>query len=598
MIVQLCLEAHELFSATDSEGTEGSKVSKGSGSTLLSLLPSVQTSPCVAFGARPIVQSLVALAGSATTAVALALFGRIEWPYVLLGWVAFVPWFAALDRMRTVAGALACGLLASELFVAALFPWIPRAISDYSGASPMVAIAVTVAIAPLLQPQFIAGALGRHAARRLGADAVRVALVAASAYVAADGLLPKLFADTAGHGLYASPLLRQAADLGGAHGLTFLLLLVNDAVLAALRARTVRSSMLRPIGCALAVPALLAAYGAIRQVQFGEGRTPAITVAIVQGNVSHYDRLAQEVGTYEAVRRILAPYFDLSGRLLAERDVDLLVWPETVYPTSFGAPKSSEGAAFDRALGGLVMQSGVPLLFGTYEREREAEFNVAVLLEAGKGQVTFDSYRKTDLFPFTEYLPHWLDKEWVRSRLPWAGRWTAGSGAQVLRVTLTQQHALLLAPLICYDAIDPGLVVPAIRQGAELIATLSNDSWFAYPGVQRLILIVSAFRSIETRRPQLRATPTGISAVISATGELTDFLGADQRGTIVTTIQPSHAAWTPVVALGNWFPPAALVAGIVVGIASAPAVWEAMSAPSRCARMTLRFLRRAFRRAE
>lgn len=516
-----------------------------------------------------IVPAVIAFAGSATTAVALALFGRVEWPHVLLGWIAFVPWFAALDRMRTAAGAFASGVLVSELFVAALFPWIPRAISDYSGASPMVAIAVTAAIAPLLQPQFIAGALARHAARRLGADPTRIALLGASAYVAADGLLPKLFADTFGQALYASPLLRQAADVGGTHGLTFLLLLVNDALLAAWRVRAVTSALLRPVGFALAVPALLAAYGAVRLTQLRASDAPAITVAIIQGNVSHYDRLAQEVGTFEAVRRILEPYFDLSGPLLEERDVDLLVWPETVYPTSFGAPKSSDGAAFDRAIGGLVVESGVPLLFGTYEREGEAEFNVAVLLEAGEGQVTFDSYRKTDLFPFTEYLPRWLDNEWTRSRLPWAGRWTAGSGAQVLRATLPQQRSLLLAPLICYDAINPGLVAPAVRQGAEVIATLSNDSWFAYPGAQRVILIVSAFRSIETRRPQIRATPTGISAVIDATGELTHVLGADQRGTIVATIQPSRAAWTPVVALGNWFPLAALVAGIALGITTA-----------------------------
>jgi apolipoprotein N-acyltransferase len=318
--------------------------------------------------------------------------------------------------------------------------------------------------------------------------------------------------------------------------------------------------------CVLALPSALAAYGAVRLAQLDAGeQTAAITVGVVQANVSHYDRLADEVGTFEAVRRILDPHFALSSTLLEQHELDLLVWPETVYPTSFGAPKSADGAAFDRAIGALVAQSGVPLLFGTYERDGDAEYNVAVLLEAtSEARVTFDSYRKSNLFPFTEYVPAWLESDWLRARLPWAGRWKPGSGAQVLHAALPAGDSLSIAPLICYDAIDPGFVAPAVRQGAALLATLSNDSWFAYPGVQRLILILSAFRSIEMRRPQIRATPTGVSAVISATGALTDLLDVNRRGTLVASIVPARDAWTPMVALGNWLPPAALLAALAL----------------------------------
>jgi apolipoprotein N-acyltransferase len=228
----------------------------------------------------------------------------------------------------------------------------------------------------------------------------------------------------------------------------------------------------------------------------------------------------------------------------------------------------------------LVAQSGVPLLFGTYERDGENEYNVAVLLEAtSAARVTFDAYRKSRLFPFTEYIPTWLDSDWLRARLPWAGHWKSGSGAQVLRAVRPAGDPLLIAPLICYDAIDPGFVAPAVRQGAELLVTLSNDSWFAYPGVQRLILIVSAFRSIEMRRPQIRATPTGISAVISATGSFTDLLDVNQRGTLVASIVPARGAWTPMVAWGNWLPPVALLImlGLLAVLARRPT-----GSPPRC----------------
>ena len=73
---------------------------------------------------------------------------------------------------------------------------------------------------------------------------------------------------------------------------------------------------------------------------------------MVQADISHYDRLRAEVGTFQAVRTIVDAHFALSAEALRRADLDFLVWPETVYPTTFGAPKSEDGAAFDRAVEG------------------------------------------------------------------------------------------------------------------------------------------------------------------------------------------------------------------------------------------------------
>jgi apolipoprotein N-acyltransferase len=185
--------------------------------------------------------------------------------------------------------------------------------------------------------------------------------------------------------------------------------------------------------------------------------------------------------------------------------------------------------------------------------------------------VVFEAYRKTRLFPFTEYLPWPLDSERVRRWLPWAGGWKPGSGPRILPVASHGRPAVRIAPLICYDAVDPSFGIAAVRQGAEVLVTLSNDSWFSYPGVQRLILIVSAFRSIETRRPQLRSTPTGVSAVIDETGELLDTIDRDRRGTLIGTVRPVRDAWTLMLAWGNWFPRTALV--VSLALLGAAYVW-------------------------
>ena len=264
---------------------------------------------------------------------------------------------------------------------------------------------------------------------------------------------------------------------------------------------------------------------------------PLLSAGIVQANISRYGELARERGTYRAARGILDAHFQLSRQAFLQAPIDLLVWPETVYPTTFGAPKTEEGAALDREIAGFVASSRVPLVFGAYDVDEEGEFNAAVFLEPGRdGRFEFETYRKAWLFPLTERVPRLLDREGVRAWLPWLGTWKPGSGPQVTPLRLPDGRRLRVAPLICYDAVVPELAIAAVREGAELIVTLSNDAWFATGEGPHLHLVVSAFRSLETRRSQVRATNTGISAIISPTGELLAVAGVHERGAIVASL--------------------------------------------------------------
>lgn len=504
------------------------------------------------------------LASTLATAIAFSFYVRVEGLTHLLGWISLVPFLAALDRVQSLRQALLAGLLLTELFTLAVFFWFAGAIQNYTEASLPVAVLVLLVLAPVMQPQFIPFALARAAARRAGAPGWATALAGAGAYVGAEWLLPKLFADTIGHGFLASPRLRQAGDLAGAGGLTFLLVLGNECVYSVLRHRS-RRALPAAAGFAGLIAAMLL-YGEIRLRQFDVAAPDAdtLTAGIVQGDISHYTRLASQVGTYDAVRMILDEYFSLSSQVLAQGSLDLLVWPETVYPTTFGAAKSADGAAFDDEIARFVVGTGVPLVFGSYDREGEDEFNAAMLLEpAAEGKVELDVYRKALLFPLTERVPAWLDSDTVRGWLPWLGTWKPGVGARVLDLHRRDGRAVRLAPLVCYDAVEPALAIDAVRQGAEVIVTLSNDSWFAEGGGPRLHLVVSAFRSIETRRPQVRATNTGISAFISPTGELTGLIGVHEKAVLVRGVRPARGEETLMLAWGDWFGPVALLLGVL-----------------------------------
>lgn len=495
----------------------------------------------------------------------------------MLGWVALVPWLAVLDRTRSLREALGAGVLMCVAFVLVVFNWFPTAIQNYTGAPWILALFVVLLTAPLVEPQFIAFALARYLSRSGGPAARsfwRTALAGACVYVGAEWASPKLFADTLGHGLYPSALMRQAADLAGVHGLTFVLIIANECVFAALRTETVCSparTRIRQAVPAMACAALLVTglltYGTVRyrQLRSPDSRADRVTAGLVQADISQYGRLAAEMGTFDAVRMILDMHFALSTTAIARNHLDLLVWPETVYPTTFGSPKSEDGAVFDREIGAFATKAGVPLVFGSYDVEGADEFNAAVFLEPSTdGRVTFDTYRKVSLFPLSERVPSFLESDVVRRWLPWLGTWKGGKGAIVLPLTLGDGRTLRVAPLICYDALDTGHAIAAVRQGAEVIITLSNDSWFSYGNVPRLILVIAAFRSIETRRPQLRATNTGISAVIDATGDLVGMIGMHQRAVLVGSAAPERHARTLMLAWGDWFGPSALACGVLL----------------------------------
>src|SRR5688572_21800422 len=117
-------------------------------------------------------------------------------------------------------------------YTAAVFAWFGAAIGAYTQMGEAAGLSLLLLGAPLFQPRISTFALvrpvaGQRHGRALGAAA------GAAAWVATEWLVPRLLGDPLGIGLHPSRLVRQGADVGGAAGLTLLLLLVNEGVAAA-----------------------------------------------------------------------------------------------------------------------------------------------------------------------------------------------------------------------------------------------------------------------------------------------------------------------------------------------------------------------------
>lgn len=507
--------------------------------------------------------------GVLASAALLAVYARLDAGW-WLGFGVLLPWLWSLDRLSTARAALCAGVVMSIAFVLAVFPWFATAIAAYTGIGTWTALALLALWAPLLQPHLLVYAwvrqwVGARWGRAIGA------LTAVCAWIGLEWGWPKLLGDTLGHGLLPAQALRQLADLAGVAGLTALLLLVHEALLAVWRRRTRGlRSWLPPALVVTCLPLAAWGYGQWRLHTLArtfDPQSPSIQVALIQSNITDYARLREELGTYAAVRQVLDTHFALSRSAIEQHGAEVLLWSETVYPTTYGQPQSPAGADFDHEILQFVQDTGVALMFGTYERDAAGEYNVAAVLTPERG--VLGRYRKTHPFPFTEQVPAWLDGAWLREWLPWTGTWLAGDGARVFPLRTADGRELQVQPLICLDAVRPELAIAGARLGAQALFVLSNDAWFsAAPQGARLHLAVAAFRSIETRLPQLRVTPNGLTAVIDPSGEVVAQSAVGDQAVLAGALPIADPPPTLMVRWGDWLGPVALGLLAVLGIAA------------------------------
>lgn len=469
----------------------------------------------------------------------------------VLAFVALVPWLQTLDASRTLAGTLVNAWAMSVAFTVAAFAWFGHAIGSYTQAGPAVGLAVLLVAAPLLQPQVLVFALVRRVCLRWHGVVIG-AVAGAAAWVATEWLVPKVLGDTLGYTLYPSALLRQAADVGGAAGLSVLLILANEALTAAIvRRHDGMRAMARPLALAALVPLVLAGYGLAAPTGAPSASGQPLRMGLVQSNITDYERLRRERGAGAVVREVLDTHFAMSYDAVERQRAHAVLWSETVYPTTFGRPKSEAGAEMDREIIEIVDAARVPFVFGTYDRDAAGEYNAAAFVAPGAGLLGM--YRKSRLFLLTEHVPEWLDGPLLRRWLPWTGHWRPGDGARVFPLRLADGREIPVQPLICLDDTDAGLAIDGARLGAQALLTMSNDAWFSeHPLGAELHQAVAAFRSIETRLPQFRVTTNGYSAVIDANGTVVAGTRMGERTLVIGDVAVREPPRTLMVRWGDW----------------------------------------------
>lgn len=522
--------------------------------------------------AAPILARLAArLSGRARFALAVlatAAFTALAAPPISLSpfaLVALAPLAWLVTSVTTWRRALAAGALASAATTVLVFHWIPGSVHAFFDLPMPVCWLVFPIYGLIAQPQLVIWAVARWQWRDTRGGSALVA--SAALYAGLDWLLPKLFRDTLGLVFFADRWVIQAADLGGLYLLTFAAVLASEVACAvALQ----RRRALRPAIGAGALWLAILVYGAVRvhQIEDAVAAAPSFTAGVVQANIGNVEKEIAAHGDVDGIINTLKQYGDLSDKLMnapaagapaqpapapAAPPPDLLVWPETAYPLAYGAHRSTLDDEVDGELANYINQRRVPLLFGGYQRRGAVEFNSALLLAPDAPEGTIAAYHKFHLIPFGEYIP-----------LIGRAKFGTGGTSRVLELKLPAAGAqpartIKLGPVICYESLIPAHAIAAVDAGAQALINLTNDSWFLSVSEKELHLAMAAVRSVETRRAQLRATNTGISALISPTGQIGERGPIDAPATLRYRVPLLDEAPTLVMRLGTWTGPAGLV---------------------------------------
>ena len=161
-----------------------------------------------------------------------------------------------------------------------------------------------------------------------------------------------------------------------------------------------------------------------------------------------------------------------------------------------------------------------------------------------------DHYDKIQLLAFGEYIP---GGEWFPQIYQWsplASHLSRGQTTAPLR-----WGGYRFATFICYEDILPRIVSATMSDHGEgrahAMVNLTNDSWYGAGHEQEQHLMLATVRSIEHRRWLVRATSTGISAFVDATGRVLERIGRNLRGVSVRDV-PMLQGTTVYEAVGDW----------------------------------------------
>lgn len=427
-------------------------------------------------------------------------------PYYLwpLGFVALIPLLILGDRTEiSPKTAVAGGYLMGSLFWMLGTPWLPATMTRASG-SWFLTFTCLLPLGFLLHSRFTIFLLLLGRWQKLSSH------LPANSWARNRCLaIPAMWGLAEFIGWQAIPVygpnivsgniwFLQCLDLFGARGVSILWALGNLTIYEIIWGR--RSTC---VGFSLALLAAVHIYGCATLAYWSgqQEKWPTRSIVVVQGNTAGN----------ATFRSSLQTLLDQSRAYLRANNLpDLLIWPEA------SVPRAQYGASNEWGLriGGLLKAYPCPLLLCDTVQlgaQKITRYNRVCLV--GDDSQIKAAYLKNRLTPVGEYLPDFLQATSLRSM---TSGYTAGNEHNLFRIS-----KVAVLPIVCYEALLGSYVRDFFIETdaqAQLLVCPASDSCFASSQQAEQAFDLLRLRSIELRRPVLRAGNCGVSALVDVVG--------------------------------------------------------------------------------
>ncbi|HSP16720.1 MAG TPA: apolipoprotein N-acyltransferase [Thermoanaerobaculia bacterium] len=464
----------------------------------------------------------------------------LSFPDYSVGWLAFValiPLFVAVARARTGWHAFLLGWLSQTIAWLIMVPWVVRVMSHYGGLPYVTGVLIFIAMSAFLG--LYGGAFTAIVFRIRPADSVARWLVVPLAWAAIEYARTYLLTGFPWNLMAAAivddtPLI-QLDRFAGPYLIGALMLLPAAVLTWLIVARPRGMRVVFAAGAVTIVMFVWWGTGVVASKLVVRSEVPPVRAALLQPNISQEMRWndANIVTIYDRMMRMTA---DAINRRAA-----IVIWPESTVPLSF-----SSTDFFRDAIEQLSRDHDTDIILGSVAEDPRTPsriWNAAFLVSGGH---TIGHYDKIRLVPFGEYVPLRKMLFFAKKLVHAVGEFEFGTDDHPLRGMLSY------GPAICYEVVYPQITATQVRNGAEVLVTITNDAWYDGTSAPRQHLNQARLRAIEDDRYLLRAGTTGISAAVDPSGVIMQEIPMGHQGTIIADFQPLRTR-TLYVRFGDWF---------------------------------------------
>ncbi|MCH9049291.1 MAG: apolipoprotein N-acyltransferase [Proteobacteria bacterium] len=320
--------------------------------------------------------------------------------------------------------------------------------------------------------------------------------------------------------------LSSLAPMLGVYGISWLTALISATLVALFRV-TYKTRIV--IICTFFITWI--ALNLLNGIDWTTNKGNEVSVALIQGAIP------QEIKWKPDQRqRTLDLYLSLSEQY---KDSQLIIWPETAIPVLH-----HQAEEFIQQMADKARSQNHDYLVGIPFKDLDSNKFYNGIIVIGSNN---DTYYKQHLVPFGEYLP--FDK-WLRPilnlmKMPMSD-FSAGPNRRPVVLAANE----IIGVSICYEDVFGEEIISALPD-ATLLVNISNDAWFGDSIAPHQHLQMARMRALETGRYMLRATNTGVSAIINEKGDITasspQFIPHVTSGKVKT-----FEGLTPYARFGNW----------------------------------------------